>query len=63
VAVRGPVDCEPLVALVPLQPPEAVQVVELVELQVSDVASPLATVEARAVSVTVGAEVMATFTV
>jgi hypothetical protein len=63
VAVSGPVDCEPLVALVPLQPPEAVHVDEFVEIHVSDVASPLATVAARAVSVTVGADVTATFTV
>ena len=35
VAVRAPVLCVPLVALLPPQPPEAVHDVALVELQVS----------------------------
>ena len=35
VALSAPVVCVPLVALLPLQPPDAVQLVALVELQVS----------------------------
>ncbi|MBS0375270.1 MAG: hypothetical protein JSR73_11870 [Proteobacteria bacterium] len=54
-AVRFPVLAEPLVAFVPLQPPDAVQVVAFVELQVSVEAPPLATLVGLAVSVTVGA--------
>ena len=51
--VRGPVLCVPLVALVPLQFPEAVHDVALVELHVSVEAPPLATEVGFAVSVTV----------
>jgi len=51
--VRAPVLCEPLVALVPLQFPVAVQEVALVELHVSVEAPPLATEVGFAVSVTV----------
>ena len=53
--VRAPVLCVPLVALVPLQPPEAVQEVALVELHVSVEAPPLAMDVGFAVSVTVAA--------
>ena len=54
VAVRAPVLCVPLVAFVPLQPPEAVHEVALVELQLSVEALPLATTDGFTVSVTVG---------
>jgi len=47
-------DCEPLVALAPLHPPDAVQVVALVEDQVSKVLPPLVTEVGEAVIVTVG---------
>ncbi len=49
-------DCDPLVAWVPDQPPEAVQEVALVELQVSVEVPPEATLVGLAVSVTVGAD-------
>ena len=55
VAVSAPVPCVPLVALAPLQPPEAAQEVALVELHVSVEVPPLATEVGFAVSVTVGA--------
>ena len=55
VAVSGVVPCVPLVALVPLQPPEAAQEVALVELHVSIDVPPLATEVGFAVNVTVGA--------
>jgi hypothetical protein len=55
VAVRAPVLCVPLVALVPLQPPVAVHEVALVELHVSVEAAPLAIEVGFAVNVTVGA--------
>ena len=55
VAVNAAVVCVPLVALVPLQPPEAVQPVALVELHAKAGASPLATEVGLAVRVTVGA--------
>jgi hypothetical protein len=55
VAVSAAVPWVPLVALVPLQPPEAVQEVALVELHVSVEAPPLATEVGFAVNVTVGA--------
>jgi hypothetical protein len=55
VAVRGPVNCEPLVANVPLQPPEETHVWAPVEFQDSVVCAPLAIVVDAAVSVTVGA--------
>jgi hypothetical protein len=54
VAVRAPVLCVPLVALAPLQPPEAVQEVALVELQVSVEVPPLAMTEGLATKVAVG---------
>ncbi len=60
VAASAPVDCEPLVARTPLQPPEAVQLVALVELQVSVELPPLATLVGLAVSVTVGAGTIVT---
>ena len=47
--------CDPLVALVPIQPPEAVHEVALVELHVNMEAPPLATDIGFAVSVTVAA--------
>ena len=53
--MSAPVDWLPLVALAPLQPPEAVQPVALVELQVRVEDPPLATFIGFAVSVTVGA--------
>lgn len=52
--VRLPVDAEPLVASVPLQPPEAVQEVASVEDQVSIALAPLVTVLGFALRVTVG---------
>src|SRR5262249_53702426 len=54
-AVSAPVDWLPEVALVPDQPPEAVQLVALVEDQVRVEAPPLATEVGLAVSDTVGA--------
>jgi hypothetical protein len=56
--VRLPVLCEPLVALLPVQPPEAVQDVALVEDQVRVEVAPLATVLGLAVRVTAGAGVV-----
>jgi hypothetical protein len=53
-AVSVPVDCEPLVASLPLQAPEAVQEVALVDDQVRVDAPPLDTLAGLAVSVTVG---------
>jgi hypothetical protein len=61
VAVSAPVGKVPLVALVPVQAPEAVQDVALVELHVSVDAPPLATEVGVAVSVAVAAGT--TFTV
>ena len=55
VAVRAPVLCEPLVASLPLHPPDAVQDVVLVDDQVSVAAAPLLTVLGLAEKVTVGA--------
>ena len=49
-------DCEPLVARVPDQPPEAVQEVALVELHVSVEAPPEATLVGFAVSVATGGD-------
>jgi hypothetical protein len=62
-AVSGPVLWLPLVALAPLQPPEAVHELALVEIQVSVEAPPLATEVGFAVSVTVGADTTATLAV
>ena len=53
--MTGPVLCVPLVALLPLQLPDAAHEVAFVELQVSVDAAPLATDVGFAVSVTVGA--------
>jgi hypothetical protein len=55
VALSAAVKTLPLVALVPLQPPEAVQDVALVVLQVSVALAPVNTPVGFAVSVTVGA--------
>jgi hypothetical protein len=57
-AVSAPVDCEPLIALTPDQPPEAVQDVALVADQVSVELLPLATVLGLAAKLTTGAEVV-----
>jgi antitoxin component HigA of HigAB toxin-antitoxin module len=57
-AVSAPVDCEPLVALLPDQAPEAVQEVALVADQVNVELAPLATVLGAALKVTVGAAVV-----
>jgi hypothetical protein len=54
-ALKAPVDCEPLIALVPDQPPEAVHAVVLVEDQVRVDAEPLATVLGLAEKLTIGA--------
>lgn len=54
-AVSAPLDCEPLIALLPDQPPEAVQEVALVDDQLNVDALPLATVLGLAVKLTVGA--------
>jgi hypothetical protein len=55
VAVSAGVVNVPLVARVPVQPPEAVQLVALVDVQVSVEVWPLCTLVGEAVSVTVGA--------
>ena len=54
-AVNAAVDSLPLVAMLPLQPPEAVQLVASVELHVNVDDPPLLTLVGLAVSVTVGA--------
>jgi hypothetical protein len=54
-AVRAPVDCEPLAALVPAQAPEAVQEVALVADQLNVELPPLATVLGLAAKLIVGA--------
>jgi hypothetical protein len=60
-AVNTPVDCEPLSALLPLQPPDAVQAVAFVADHVSVELFPLATELGAALISTVGAvEVTAT---
>jgi len=58
VALSAPVDCEPLVAKVPDQPPEAAQEVAFVDVQLKVEVAPLATVLGLALSVTVGAGVV-----
>ena len=63
VALRAPVDFDPLIACEPLHPPEAVQLVALVEVQVRVEALPLATLEGLALSDTVGAGGAETVTV
>ena len=60
VAVRAPVLCVPLVALLPLQPPVAVHEVALVELHVSVELPPLAITDGFAINVTVGAGITVT---
>ncbi|HEY3783667.1 MAG TPA: hypothetical protein VGL55_00125 [Steroidobacteraceae bacterium] len=57
-AVKGPVLLLPLLASVPVQPPEAAQDVAFVELHVSVVASPLFTAFLAALSETVGGAVL-----
>jgi hypothetical protein len=57
-AVIAPLDCEPLIALLPDQPPAAVQAVVLVDDQVSVVVPPLLTVLGAAERLTVGAGVL-----
>jgi hypothetical protein len=54
-ALRAPVPTEPLVVLVPDQPPEAVHDVALVEDQLRVEAAPLAMVLGLALKATVGA--------
>jgi hypothetical protein len=54
VALSGPVDCEPLVARVPVQPSEAVQEVAFVEVQVRVELDPLMTLVGLARSETLG---------
>jgi hypothetical protein len=54
-AVSAPVACEPLVALVPVQAPDAVQVVEFVADQDRVEPLPLTTVLGLAAKVTAGA--------
>ena len=54
-AVRAPVDCEPLTALVPTQSPEAVQEVALVETQANVEPLPLVIVLGLTLKLTVGA--------
>lgn len=56
-------DCVPLVALVPVHAPDAVQLVALVELHVSVALPPLVTEVTFAERVTVGAEGTAGVTV
>jgi hypothetical protein len=55
VALSAPVDCEPLLAKVPDQPPEAVHAVALLEDQVNVELPPLATLLGLALIVTDGA--------
>jgi len=54
VEARAPVLCVPLVASVPLQPPEAAQEAALVELQVNVEEPPLGTTVGEAVNVASG---------
>jgi hypothetical protein len=54
-ASTAPLDCVPLVALLPDQPPEAVHEVALADDQVSAALLPLATVLGLALILTVGA--------
>lgn len=53
--MSAPVDCEPLMAWLPDQPPEAVQEVALLDDQIKLEALPLATVLGLADKATVGA--------
>jgi hypothetical protein len=61
-AVSAPVLWVPLVACVPLQPPEAVHAVAFIELQVSVDVAPTAMLAGEAVRVTVGNGVTVTVT-
>jgi len=61
--LSAPVDCEPLVALLPDQAPEAVQAVAFVEDQVRVEDCPLSIVLGLALSVTCGARAAVTVTV
>jgi hypothetical protein len=58
VVARAEVLCEPLVALLPVQPPEAVQDVAFVEDQVKVAVAPFLTVLGLAARVTAGAGVV-----
>ena len=62
-AVKAPVDCDPLVALEPDQAPEAVQEVALVDDHVSVDPLPLATVLGLALRLTPAVGVGVTVTV
>jgi hypothetical protein len=57
-AVSAPLDWEPLIALLPDHPPDAVQAVALVEVQERVAAAPLFTVLGVADKLTVGAGVL-----
>ncbi len=57
--MSAPVDCEPLVALLPDQAPEAVHEVALVADQLTVELDPLTTMLGLAVTVTVGAAALA----
>jgi len=61
--LSAPVDCEPLIALLPDQPPEAVQEVALADDQLKVDALPLATVLGLALKLTVAAGIGLTVTV
>ena len=54
--MSAPVDCEPLGALLPAQPPEAVQAVALAADQVKVALPPAASVLGLALMLTVGAD-------
>jgi len=56
VALKGTVVCEPEIASVPVQPPDAEQLEASLAFHVRTVATPLFTVDGLAVKVTVGAE-------
>ena len=62
-ALSAPLDWEPLIALLPDQPPEAVQDVALVDDHVSVDAPPLATVLGVALKLTVAVGCLLTDTV
>ena len=62
-AFRAPVDCEPLVALEPVQAPEAEHEVALLEDHVKVEEAPLAIVLGLALKLTVAVGVVATVTV
>ena len=62
-ALSAPVDWEPLTALLPDQPPEAVQAVALLETQLTVELPPLATVLGLALMLTVAPGAALTVTV